>query len=188
MNNSKRLKLIKEVGEEIITEDDLKELLKDKKKPLVYDGFEPSGLAHLPFGIYRALLLENLTKANVKMKLYLADWHAWINNKMGGKLENIQKTGKYFLEVWKAAGVDMDIIEPVWASDLVDDKEYWELVLNIAKNHTLNRTQRALTIAGRKDAGSNPTSMVFTPHYRLYFNRDSNRPLFFECSRIGAGY
>lgn len=167
MNADQRLQLIEEIAEEIITKDELKQVLKEKKQPVVYDGFEPSGLAHLPFGVYRALLLENLNKANVKMKLYLADWHAWINNKMGGKLDNIKKTGRYFLEVWKAAGVDMDLIEPVWASELVDNSDYWETVLKIAKNHTLNRSQRALTIAGRQEAGSNPTSMLFYPSMQV---------------------
>ena len=40
MELTKRLNLIKEVGEEIIKEDELKELLKTKTNPIAYDGFE----------------------------------------------------------------------------------------------------------------------------------------------------
>jgi len=51
-----------------------------------------------------------------------------INNKMGGDLEKIRKVGKYLLEVWKAAGVDLSKVEVVWASDLAADPDYWKLV------------------------------------------------------------
>lgn len=87
MDVEKRLELIKRVGEEIITEQELRELLAAKKHPIAYDGFEPSGLAGIHFGIFRAINLEDLIKAGVHFKLWLADWFAWINNKLGGNLE-----------------------------------------------------------------------------------------------------
>ena len=43
MDYKEKLKLIKEVGEEIISEDELINLLKTKKEIIAYDGFEPSG-------------------------------------------------------------------------------------------------------------------------------------------------
>jgi len=43
MNVGKRIELIKGVGEEIITEEELLNLLEKKKHPIAYDGFEPSG-------------------------------------------------------------------------------------------------------------------------------------------------
>lgn len=43
MDVETKLQLIKSVGEEIITEQELKELLETKKRPVAYDGFEPSG-------------------------------------------------------------------------------------------------------------------------------------------------
>ena len=56
MNTEERFKLISGVGEEVVTESDLRTLLEEKKHPIAYDGFEPSGLAHLPVGVYRPLL------------------------------------------------------------------------------------------------------------------------------------
>jgi len=47
MDTDERLKLIKEVGEEIVTDDELKELLKSGKELIAYDGFEPSGNVHI---------------------------------------------------------------------------------------------------------------------------------------------
>ena len=52
----KRLALIKEVGEEIVTEEELIELLTKKKKFIAYDGFEPSGTdIHIAQGLVRAI-------------------------------------------------------------------------------------------------------------------------------------
>ena len=74
MDLETRIQLIKSVGEEIITDQELRELLETKQHPIAYDGFEPSGLATLPFGVFRPLLLQDLIKAGIHFKLYLADW------------------------------------------------------------------------------------------------------------------
>lgn len=163
MDLEKRLELIKGVGEEIITEAELRDLLATKSHPIAYDGFEPSGLAHIPFGIYRALLLQDLLKAGVHFKLWLADSFGWINNKMEGDLEKIRKVGEYFIEVWKAAGIDMKKVDVLWASDAFSDKEYWKKVILIAKNTTVNRATRALSIMGRKEGEMAETAQYFYP-------------------------
>jgi len=166
MDPMERLALIKEVGEEIVTEKELKELLETKKHPVAYDGFEPSGIAHLPFGIYRAINLKKMIKAGVRPKLLLADWFAWINDKMGGDLGKIRKVGKYFVEVWKAAGVPMEKVEVLWSSEIMDE-EYWETVITVAKRHNLRRTVRAMSIAGRKGTLKSPTAWAFYPSMQV---------------------
>lgn len=162
MDIETRIQLIKSVGEEIITEAELRELLETKQHPIAYDGFEPSGLAHLPFGVFRPLLLQDLTKAGVRFKLYIADWFGWLNNKMGGDLDKIKKVGEYFIEVWKAAGVGKGV-EFVWASDVMADREYWKKVILIAKNTTFNRANRMLTIMGRKEGEMQEVAQYFYP-------------------------
>jgi len=163
MDVEKRLELVKRVGEEIVTEQELRELLQTKKHPIAYDGFEPSGIAHVPFGIYRAINLADLIKAGIHFKLWIADSFAWINNKMGGDLEKIRTVGEYFVEVWKAAGVDMKKVEVLWATDAFEDKEYWKKVILIAKNTTVNRATRCLTIMGRKEGELKETAQYFYP-------------------------
>lgn len=163
MDLEERLNLIKRVGEEIITEDELRELLEKKDHPIAYDGFEPSGLAHLPFGVLRPILLDDLLKAGVRMKLWIADWFAWVNNKMGGDLSKIREVGKYFIEVWKAAGVDFSKVEVLWTSDAVSDDEYWKKVITVAQNVTLSRAKRAITIMGRTSKDLITTAQLFYP-------------------------
>ncbi|MEE9593844.1 MAG: tyrosine--tRNA ligase [Candidatus Hydrothermarchaeales archaeon] len=163
MDLEERFQLVKGIGEEVITEEELRQLLEEKEHPIAYDGFEPSGIAHLPVGIYRPLLLKQLLRAGVRVKLLLADSFAWINNKFEGDMEKIRLAGEYFVEVWKAAGVDMRKMEVTWHKELFDDPDYWKKVILISRNHSLTRTKRSLTIAGRGGDDSQATALVFYP-------------------------
>jgi len=163
MNINKRLNLIKEVGEEIVTEQELKELLKKKKNPLAYDGFEPSGNIHIAQGILRAININKMTKAGCKFIMLVADWHGWANNKMGGDLEKIQTVGKYFIEVWKACGMDLKNVEFIWVSELVKDTEYWKKVMQVARNNTVKRIIRCSQIMGRSESESLSAAQILYP-------------------------
>jgi tyrosyl-tRNA synthetase len=162
MDTETRLQLIKGIAREIITEDELRKLLETNAHPIAYDGFEPSGKAHIAFGVYRALLLKELLKAGIKFKLWLADWFAWINNKMAGDLEKIKKVGEYFVEVWKAAGIDMSAVKVLWASEEMNN-EYWKKVITIAKHTTVERATRCLSIMGRRAGELKETAQYFYP-------------------------
>jgi tyrosyl-tRNA synthetase len=163
MDLDERMKLITGVGEEIVTNDELCQLLEEKKNPIAYDGFEPSGMAHLPFGVFRPLLLKDLIKAGIRFKIWLADWFAWINNKLDGDLDKIRTTGEYFVEVWRAAGVPESKVEFLFASNAMDSIEYWNRVVRIAKVTTVARATRALTIMGRKEGEMSEVAAYFYP-------------------------
>src|SRR3989339_1296375 len=105
MTTEERLDLIKQVGEEIIQEDELVKLMESGEQLIAYDGFEPSGQIHIAQGLLKALNVNKMTKAGIKFKMFVADWHAWANNKLGGNLENIQIAGDYMMEVWKVCGM-----------------------------------------------------------------------------------
>jgi len=163
----KKFELIKDFSEEIVSEDELKELFKSGKKIIAYDGFEPSGVAPIHFGLLRATNLKNMLKAGIKFKLYLADYFGFINNKLGGDLKSIQTAGKYFIEVWKACGIDIKKVEIVWASDIMDDIKYWDRVLRVAREVSFNRTKKSLTIAGRKSTDVISTAQLFYPSMQV---------------------
>jgi len=163
MDVKEKLRLISEVGEEIITEEELRTLLDTKKNPIAYDGFEPSGNVHIAQGIMRALNINKLTKAGIKFKMFVADWHAWANNKMGGDLEKIQTVGKYLIEVWRSTGMDLDNVKFVWASELVKDEAYWMKVMKVATNTTINRILRCSQIMGRTEKETQQASQILYP-------------------------
>lgn len=152
MNVSEKLNLIKQVGEEIIEEEELIKLLESEEELIAYDGFEPSGQIHIAQGLLRAINVNKITKAGIRFKMLIADWHAMANNKMGGDLEKIKTVGRYFIEVWKVSGMDLSKVEFVWASDLVKDPKYWELVIKIGRSNALRRFIRTAEIMGREES------------------------------------
>jgi tyrosyl-tRNA synthetase len=163
MKMQKKIDLIKQVGEEIITDKDLEELLSSGEEVIAYDGFEPSGQIHIAQGLLKAINVNKMTKAGVKFKMLVADWHAMANNKLDGDLEKIHTTGEYFIEVWKASGMDLDNVEFVWASDVVKDPKYWELVLKVAKSNSVNRFIRTAEIMGREDSSDLTAAQLIYP-------------------------
>lgn len=164
MNSEDRFNLIQQVGAEIITEDELRELLNTKKNPIAYDGFEPSGTnIHIAQGLLRAININKMTKAGCLFKMFVADWHAWANNKMGGDLEKIKKVGKYLIEVWRACDMDLKKVEFVWASELMKDTEYLKLVMQVARHSTVNRIVRCAQIMGRKESEALQASQILYP-------------------------
>ena len=152
MTLEEKLNLIKQVGEEIVTEEELKKLLESGEQLIAYDGFEPSGQIHIAQGILRSVNINKMVKAGAKFKMLVADWHAMANNKLGGDLEKIQTTGKYFIEVWKACGMDLSNVEFIWASDLVKNSDYWKLVLQVGRTNALRRFIRTAEMMGRQES------------------------------------
>ncbi|MCD6495743.1 MAG: tyrosine--tRNA ligase [Candidatus Aenigmarchaeota archaeon] len=163
METEKRVELVKQVGEEIITEAELRELFETKSRPVAYDGFEPSGRMHIAQGILRAINVNKMIKAGAKFKMLVADWHSWANNKLGGDLDKIHTAGDYMLEVWKAAGMDTGKIEFVRSSDLLKNESYWKTTMQVARNSTVKRVVRCAQIMGRKESESLSASQILYP-------------------------
>jgi len=164
MDTERRFELIAAPPtEEIVTPEELRNLIETGVPLISYDGFEPSGMAHIATGLMRAIKLRDMIEAGVHFKILIADWHAWINDKMGGDLEKIKAVGRYLPKAWEACGVPKNKIEYIWASDMVKGSDYWEKVIQIAKNTTVARTNRCLQIMGRKETASMETAKLFYP-------------------------
>lgn len=163
MDLDERVKIVQSVGEEIVTIAELRELLQTKSKFVAYDGFEPSGKIHIAQGLLRAININKMTKAGARFKMLVADWHAWANNKMSGDLEKIKTTGEYFIEVWKACGLDTNSVEFVWASELLNNRDYWKTVVQVGRHSTLNRVIRTMEILGRSEKDLLHASQIIYP-------------------------
>ena len=91
---------IRSIGEECVTEADLRTLLAKKPDSFrLYDGFEPSGRMHIAQGIFKAINVNKCTEAGGTFVFWVADWFALMNDKMGGDLAKIKDVGRYFVEV-----------------------------------------------------------------------------------------
>jgi len=149
MDTETRLNLVARNLQEIIVVDELRELLETKDHPRGYVGFEPSGLMHAGTGLIVGQKMRDYVEAGFHFIIYLAEWHGWINNKMGGVLENLAVAAEYFKDCFTALGLPEGKVEYLWASDIVDTKDYWEKVVRVMKSTSLRRTLRAMPIMGR---------------------------------------
>lgn len=162
MRPSETLKLITRNTAEVITKDRLKRLLEEAKPLKGYIGVEPSGLFHVGWIIW-ASKLKDLMDAGVEMTFLEATWHAQINDKMGGSLENLQKCAKYIEHCLASLNVDINRLRIVQAEKFVVDPDYWALVLKVSKRLTLARVKRAMTIMGRneKEASTDFSKLIY---------------------------
>jgi len=135
--------------EEIVTQEELIELFKTNSSPNHYIGLEISGFLHLGSLISTGFKVNDFVKAGVKCKIFLADWHTLINDKLGGDWETIAKVSKYYQDAFKLVCPDAEI---VLGSKLYEDKtEYWSDLVKFTKHMSIARTMRTLTIMGRSE-------------------------------------
>ena len=161
---NQKLELINQVGEEVVTKEDLKKLLESKANPIAYDGFEPSGQIHIAQGLLRSINVNKLTSCGIKFKFLVADYFAMLNNKFEGDIEKIKITGKYAIEVWKSCGMNLDNVEFIWASEFYKkNPQYWETVMKLAMNSTVTRVMRCSQIMGREEGKNAKSSQILYP-------------------------
>lgn len=135
--------------EEIVTQDELMELLKTNSKPKHYIGLEISGFLHLGSLISTGFKINDFTKAGINCTVFLADWHTLINDKLGGDWDTISKVSKYYADAFKLVCPGVKI---VLGSELYDSrKDYWFEFVKFTKHMSLARTMRTLTIMGRSE-------------------------------------
>jgi tyrosyl-tRNA synthetase len=106
-----KFNLCKSVGEEVLKEEWLMALIKQRHEAkeffTCYDGFEPSGRMHIAQGLLKTVNVNKMVKAGGIFIFWVADWFAALNLKFNGDLEKIRTVGKYFIEIWKATGMDL---------------------------------------------------------------------------------
>ena len=135
--------------EEIVTSDELMEMLKTNSKPKHYIGLEISGFLHLGSLISTGFKINDFIKAGINCTVFLADWHTLINDKLGGDWDTISKVSKYYADAFKLVCPGIKI---VLGSELYDSKkEYWFEFVKFTKHMSLARTMRTLTIMGRSE-------------------------------------
>jgi len=103
MTPQEKVKVIKSFAQEIISEEELLKLFEEKEHPVAYDGFEPSGIAPIHFGLLRAINVKKLLETGIHLKLYLADYFAYINNKMDADLKKSKEWESILLKFGKPA-------------------------------------------------------------------------------------
>ena len=134
-----------------------------------YVGFEPSGKAHIGWKVL-SLQLRRMLDADTNVMIFMADWHAWVNDKFAGNMEDIQVTARYMEECFRVLlgnpeeGDGPGQLRFVWASSIMDSGDYWARVLRCSKNMSLARVRRTFSIMGRdEDSSDGDLSRFYYP-------------------------
>src|SRR5688500_129005 len=102
MTTDEKLKLITRNLEEILTEEELKQLIESGTPLKHYIGFEISGKLHIGY-LFTLLKVKDLQDAGAETIIFLADYHSAINDKLGGNLDTLKKISLgYFTDAVKA--------------------------------------------------------------------------------------
>jgi len=162
--NQIKINNILNISEECDTIQELENLIKSNKKFTAYNGFEPSGRMHIAQAITTVLNANIIIENGGQMIIYIADWFAKLNHKMDGNLTKIKDVGKYFIEIFKACGLNLNGTKFIWASDFINsDDNYWPRVLEISTENTISRIKRCTQIMGRKEGDDLSASQIIYP-------------------------
>ena len=153
-----RLELVKRNVQEIVTGEELEELLNKKEAPCAYVGYEPSGKIHMGHVLTVNKLID-LQKAGFKVIVLLADVHAYLNRK--GTLEEVRKIADYNRRCFIALGLDEKKTDFVYGSDYQFGAEYMLNVLKLSRAVTLNRARRSMDEIGRAMDDPTVSQMVY---------------------------
>lgn len=149
--------VMREPTEEVLTPERLVKYLEEAAELRHYIGFEISGFVHLGTGIISMQKVADFQRAGIKTTVFLADYHSWINRKLGGDLSTIRKVaGGYFKEALKVSlkivGGDPDRVDFILGSEFYEKLgvEYLTNVIKVSMETTLSRVRRSVTIMGRR--------------------------------------
>jgi tyrosyl-tRNA synthetase len=166
----RRAALIERHLAELLTREELPAMLAGGGRLKHYIGYEISGRVHLGGGLVAMAKVRDFQEAGVDCCVLLADWHTWINDKLGGDRDRIRRLAfSYYGEAMKASllcvGGDPAALRLTLASDVYADpaRDYWATVIEVAKHTSVARMQRSITILGRKEGEQHDFAKLIYP-------------------------
>ena len=136
-----KFELIKRNTEEILTEDELRKLVKDGKKLKAYWGIATTGPAHI--GYFSTLgKVFDFSNAGIKTKILLADIHAALDD-LKTPWGELAKRAEYYKKCIELAFPWKEKPEFILGSDYQLGNEYMLDVLKLSSMSTITRTKRA---------------------------------------------
>lgn len=142
MKIQERFRLIKQNTAEILTEEELLELLKKKKKISAYHGTAPTGPYHMAYFVPIGKMVE-LERAGIRIKILLANVHAALDD-LKAPWEQIDMRAQYYKKCIELAFPWEKRPEFVLGSSFQFNDRY---VLDVLKISTLATVKRAMRAA-----------------------------------------
>ncbi|MDI3543982.1 MAG: tyrosyl-tRNA synthetase [Candidatus Woesearchaeota archaeon] len=143
MDIKEKFNLITRNLQEIITKDELEELLRTKKEISVYWGTMPTGSISIAY-FFPMLKIADFLKAGLKVKILIADLHAALD---GVPFDLLEKRTAYYkraiILILETIGVDIKKLEFVRGRDFQLDGKYFEDVLRLAMVSNVRNCKKA---------------------------------------------
>lgn len=156
MELESKLELVCRGALEIVTPEELAEKIKKDDKT-AYIGFEPSGKIHLGHAITIRKMMD-LQEAGFKVKILLADLHAYLNGK--GSLEEIKEVSDYNIRCFRALGLSEDTVF-VLGSTFQTKEDYSYKVYELALATTLARAKRSMAQITRESKDHKVAEVIY---------------------------
>jgi tyrosyl-tRNA synthetase len=143
MDSNKKLELVSRNAQEIVSVEELKKLIEEKKQPVVYIGTAITGRPHIGYFVWGRKIADFL-EAGFKVKILLADVHGALDNCPWNLLEKRYEYYKLVIaEMLKSSGADIKNLEFVKGSDFQLKKEYMLDVLKLSTYSTMHDAMKA---------------------------------------------
>lgn len=156
MELESKLELVCRGALEIVTPEELAGKIKKDDKT-AYIGFEPSGKIHLGHAITIRKMID-LQEAGFKVKILLADLHAYLNGK--GSLEEIKEISDYNISCFRALGLSEDTVF-VLGSTFQTKEDYTYKVYELALATTLARAKRSMAQITRESKDHKVAEVIY---------------------------
>jgi tyrosyl-tRNA synthetase len=153
-----RLALVTRNTEEIVTREEIEQLIENKESPTAYVGYEPSGKIHLGHVLTVNKLID-LQNAGFEVTVLLADVHAYLNEK--GSMDEVREIADFNRECFIALGLDEKNTKYVYGSDFQLGSDYMLNVLKLARSTTLNRAKRSMDEVSRSIQTPMMSQMIY---------------------------
>jgi len=144
MDTAERVDLVSRYTEEVVTEDELEELLAEES-PSAYIGYAPTGEMHI--GHFTTIRkLADFLQADIDVTVLIADLHAHLDSEKS-PWDLLDARNAYYKEairgMLEAAGADPDQVEFVTGREFQLSEEYTLEMYRMAAETTLSRAERA---------------------------------------------
>ncbi len=162
MTTADQLELITRHTEEVVTEEELADLL-DDDSPSAYIGYAPTGEMHI--GHFTTMRkLADFLNAGLEVTVLIADLHAHLDDEKS-PFDLLDARSEYYREaiegMIEAAGADPDDVTFVRGTDYQLDEDYTLEMYRMAAETTIARTQRAASEVVRESESPNLGGLIY---------------------------
>ena len=157
MDNRAKVEIVEKGTLEVINTEELEKKL-EKDSPITYAGYEPSGKIHLGHAI-TIMKLKQLQEIGFKVKILLADYHAYLNGK--GTIEEIEEMAEYNKKCFLAFGLSEENTEFILGSSFQTNNDYVDDLYRLANLTTLSRAKRSMDQVSRSSQNPKVANVIY---------------------------